>query len=263
MKRFGLWLLAPTAFAASHARAADGPICTDRPAKANATCTVPAGRIQVETSAAGWSLTKAAGARTELLTVGSTVAKVGLTDRSDLQVGFTPYARSTFEALGARDRISGFGDATVRYKHRLTRDDAAVQAGLIPFVKLPTARSGLGNGKAEGGVAVPISFALTGPVTMTLGPEVDVLADLDRHGRHAAIVNLVNVAASIAPRLTAAAELWSNFNFDPAGTIKQASADAALTYAVSDDLQLDVGANFGLTRDTPDIELYAGASVRF
>ncbi len=73
-----------------------------------------------------------------------------------------------------------------------------------------------------------------------------------------AIVNLVNVAGPIAPRLTLAGELWTNVNFDPAGTIKQASADVALAYAVSDDLQLDAGANFGLTRDTPDVEIYVG-----
>jgi hypothetical protein len=28
-------------------------------------------------------------------------------------------------------------------------------------------------------------------------------------------------------------------------------------------VQLDAGANFGLNRDTPDIELYAGASILF
>ena len=72
-----------------------------------------------------------------------------------------------------------------------------------------------------------------------------------------------DVALPVAPRLTLAGELWSNFNFDPAGSIKQASADAALAYALSNDIQLDVGTNLGLTRETPDFEIYAGASIRF
>jgi hypothetical protein len=54
-----------------------------------------------------------------------------------------------------------------------------------------------------------------------------------------------------------------NINFDPAGTIKQASADAALSYSLSNNFQLDAGTNIGLTRDTPDAELYVGASIRF
>jgi hypothetical protein len=98
---------------------------------------------------------------------------------------------------------------------------------------------------------------------MTVGPEADLLADGDSSGRHFAVVNLVNVAGPVAPRLTLAGELWSNFNFDPAGTLKQASADAALAYAVSSGFQLDAGANVGLTRDTPDVEIYGGLSARF
>ena len=98
---------------------------------------------------------------------------------------------------------------------------------------------------------------------MTLGPEVDVLADGDGHDRHLGLVNLVNVPLPLTPRVTVAGELWSNFNFDPAGTLKQASADAALAYAVLNRLQLDAGANLGLTRETPDVEIYAGVSIRY
>ena len=245
------------------AEAAAVPICTDRPTKANATCTVPRGKVQLETSLAGWSLTKAGGARTELLSLGSTVVKLGLTERSDLQVAVTPFVRLIVKEAGVRSHTSGFGDVVVRYKQRLTADDSRLQVAAIPFVKVPTAARGLGNDKVEGGLAVPISFALSGPVTMTLGPEADLLADSDRQGRHLAIVNLVNVAGPIAPGLTLIGELWSSLNFDPAGTIRQASADAAVAYAVSNDLQLDAGANLGLTGDTPDAELYAGVSFRF
>lgn len=239
------------------------PICTDRPAKANAVCTVPAGRMQVESSLAGWSLTEVQGVRTELLSLGSSVVKLGLTDHSDLQFGNTPFTRVGTEGSGSKTKHSGFGDLVMRYKHRLTGDAAAVQIAAIPFVKLPTASHDIGNGKVEGGLAVPFSFALSVPVTMTLGPEVDFLADGAGHGRHAAIVNLVNIGGPIAPRLTLAGEVWTNLNLDSAGTTKQASADAALAYSVSDILQLDGGANFGLTRDTPDVELYAGISARF
>ena len=248
---------------AAAAAAGAAPICTDRPAKANAVCTVPAGRLQLETSLAGWSLTRAGGARTEVLTMGASSLKVGLSARSDLQLGFTPFARIAVREGGARTRASGFGDLVVRYKHRLTADQAPVQLAAIPFVKLPTAASGLGNGEVEGGLALPLSFALAGPATITLGPELDLLADSDGRGRHAGLVNLVNLSAPLAPRLTVAGELWTNLNFDPARTVRQVSLDGALAYAVSSQFQLDLGANLGLTRDTPDLELYAGASVRF
>lgn len=252
------------ALAASPAHAADAepPICTDRPTKANGTCTVPAGKFQLEAGLAGWSLFKEGGVRTELLTLGSSFAKLGLTDRSDLQIGFTPYARVTVKAGGVKDHLSGFGDVVVRYKHRLTRDDAKAHIGIIPFVKIPNAKDGIGNGKVESGIAVPIAFTI-GKASLTFGPEVDLLADADGKGRHAALVNVVNVGLPVVDRLAFYGELWSNFNFDPDGTVRQASADAALAYLVTDRLQLDIGANAGLTRNTADIEIYAGVSSRF
>ena len=247
------------AFLAAAAAQAEAAICTDRPAKANAVCTVPVGKWQLESNAAGWSRTEAGGVKTEVLSLGSSVLKVGLSDRSDLQIGVTPY----IDIRSGSSHLSGAGDVTVRYKHRLTATKAPVQVALIPFVKLPTAKRGIGNRKLEGGLAVPISFALVGPVTAVLGPELDLLADADGHGRHLALVNVINLSVPVAPRVTLAAELWSNFNFDPAGTVEQASADVALAYAASPRLQLDVGANAGLTRDTADIEVYAGASILF
>ena len=51
-------------------------------------------------------------------------------------------------------------------------------------------------------------------------------------------------------------------NFDPADTVTLASADAALAYTVNATTQLDIGANFGLTKYTADAELYVGISLR-
>jgi hypothetical protein len=243
--------------------AAESPICTDRPAKANAVCTVPAGRFQVESSLLDWNRIRSGGSTTETLSLGSSFLKYGLSDHSDLQVGLTPYLRVRLKEGDETDSTSGIGDVIVRLKQRLTREQAPVQVALIPFVKLPTAKRGIGNRKAEGGLAVPISFRLVGPVSATLGPELDLNADADGHGHHVGLVNLISLSATISPKLTLVGELWSNRNFDPAGTTKQASADAALAYACSETMQLDVGVNAGLTADTPDVELYSGLSLRF
>lgn len=240
----------------------ESPICTDRPTKANATCTVPAGKFQLESTAAGWARIAGGGARTDIWTIGASVLKLGLSDYSDLQIGVTPYLHAETRAAGSKSSISGFGDVTVRYKHRLTDEGSKVQVAVIPFVKLPTAKRGLGNGKVEGGLAVPLSLAV-GSATLTFGPEVDLLADADGDGRHVALVNLVNLAGPIAPRLTLVGELWTMTNFDPADTVTLASADVAFAYAISPAVQLDLGANLGLTKDTADTELYAGVSLRF
>jgi hypothetical protein len=249
---------------AAAAEVEESPICTDRPTKANAVCTVPVGKWQLESSAGSWSKTRAGGAETKVTTAGASVVKFGVSERSDLQLGLAPYVRveAKAKAENAKSHHSGAGDLTVRYKHRLTADGAPVQVAAIPFVKVPTADGDIGNGKVEGGLAVPISMA-SGPVTVVLGPELDMLADADGNGHHPALVNLINVAGPVAPGLTLVGELWTMTNFDPADRVMQASADAALAWLVGRRFQLDIGANFGLNRNTADVELYAGASVRF
>jgi hypothetical protein len=242
--------------------AEDPPICTDRPTKANAVCTVPAGNWQLESSVVSWAGTEAGGDETNVWNLGATVLKLGLSDRSDLQIGFTPLVRVETKHGGAKSKASGFGDVTVRYKHRLTQDGTPVQVAAIPFIKLPTADGDIGNGKVEGGLAIPISISTGSPVTVLLGPELDLLADSDGGGMHVQLVNLINVSGPIAPRLTLIGELWMATSFDPADTVTQMSADAALAYAASQNLQLDTGVNVGLS-NAADIEIYAGLSLRF
>ncbi len=255
-----LLLAAPTGALADELEGS--PICTDRPAKANAVCTVPTGKWQVESGLVGWSLTNGAGTETKVLTLGASAIKLGLSDRSDIQVYVNPYVHTEQDSGGVRSGATGFGDLTVRYKHRLTDEGSKVQVAAIPFVKFPIASDDIGNGKVEGGLAVPVSMA-AGPVTLVFGPELDLLADADGQGHHAAVVNLVNVSGPIADGVTLIGEVWTMTNFDPADTATLVSLDAALAYAVTDRLQLDLGANVGLTKPTPDAELYLGVSARF
>lgn len=245
------------------ALAAEGPpICTDRPGKGNAVCTVPEGKLQLETTLADWTRIESGGDEPEVWVLGSSFLKLGLSDRSDMEIGITPYLHVETETGGGKSRASGFGDVTVRYKHRLTGDGAKVEVAAIPFVKLPTADRDIGNGKVEGGLAIPVSIAV-GSVSVTLSPEADLLADADDHGRHFALTNLIGLSGPVAPGVTLVGELWTTTNFDPADTVTLVSADAGVAYLVSDSFQFDLGANLGLNRNTPDVELYAGFAIRF
>jgi hypothetical protein len=259
-------LIAITALLASAAaQAADEqPICADRPGKGTSTCTAPAGHWQVETGLADWSLQKGQGERDTSLVLGETTIKYGLTDRSNIEIDVTPWQRSTSRAAGVRDSASGFGDLSILYKHRLTGDDAPVQVSALPFVKLPTAKHSLGNGKWEGGLLVPISFAIgKSPFSIGLTPEVDWAADSDGRGHHAAMAQVASLGWQVTDKLNLSAELWGQWDWGPAGTTRQASADSSVAYLLNKEVQVDAGANFGLNRQTPDVELYAGVSKRF
>jgi len=260
------WILAVAAGAALASPAAaaeEAPICTDRPAKANSVCTVPAGRLQIESDALSWTSSRSGGARTDTFLFTNPTLKLGLGPDTDIEVNFAPLVEVRTRIAGRVSSATGTGDLSVRLKRRLTDPESKFQLAILPFVKLPTAKRSIGNGRLEGGVAAPIQFTLSPKTILTFGPEIDVLADGDGKGHHVQLVALVNVSRSLSPRLTAYAELWTAQNYDPAGTTRLYSLDAALAYSLSPRLQLDTGANFGLNRATPDLQIYTGISTRF
>jgi hypothetical protein len=249
---------------ASAASAADEqPICADRPGKSTPACTVPAGHWQIETGLADWSLQKDGGERETSLVLGETTVKYGVTGSSDVEIDLTPWQRAASSGPGFHDVASGIGDVKLIYKQQVIAGDA-VQVTVMPFVKAPTAKHSLGNGKWEGGVLLPVDYAIgKSPFSIELTPEMDWSADADGHGHHAAMAQVASLGWQATDKLSLSAEIWGQWDWDPSGTTRQASADGSIAYLVNRDLQLDAGANFGLNRVTPDVEVYGGISVRF
>lgn len=264
MRIAGASLLALVTSSPAMARSIPDPICTDRPGKGSATCTVPKGHWQVETGLADWTRVKAGGERSAELDLGASAIKYGLTDRLHVEVDVIPYVRLSSRSAEGRSHATGIGDTLVAVKQELG-GDGPLTAALYPFVKLPTASKRIGNGKAEGGVRLPLGLTLGDDSRFSLGAtsEADLNADSDGHGRHAALSQTIGLTWSAAKKLSLSAELWGQWDYDPAGTTRHYSLDGSAAYRVSDNLQLDAGVNLGLKRSTPGIELYAGLSKLF
>jgi hypothetical protein len=257
----GAMLLAT--FSAAASAADQQPICADRPGKANPTCTVPAGMVQIETGLADWVHDRSGAVTTDALALGATAFKYGLNSRWNIELDVAPYNSLRVAGGGMRQFDSSFGDLVLRSKYRFT-DGNGVQVAMNPALKIPTASVPVGNRKWEGGIAFPIDYSMPhSQFGITLGPEIDWLADLDGGGHHLAMAQVVGIGWQATPKLNLSAELWGQWNWDPTGTVRQSTADAAIAYLVNNDVQLDAGANFGLNRQTPDVELYTGVSVRF
>jgi hypothetical protein len=96
-----------------------------------------------------------------------------------------------------------------------------------------------------------------------LVPEIDVLKNSADNGRHANYIFDVNLSREVIKNVTAYVELWADYNDNPVVKTTQLSFDMAVAWIVVPNVQLDVGANFGLTSATPAIQIYAGLSQRF
>jgi hypothetical protein len=260
---------ASSAPASAEPQAAGGgelrPFCTDRPTKSNGACTVDKGRFQIETDVFNASFARQDGVDTDTYLYTNPTLKYGLTDTTDLQINWTPYesVRTHDTRTGQTDTVSGVGDLYLRAKVNLIGDSGgAFAATLFPYVKAPTAPSGVGDGAWEGGLVVPLVFKLSDSVSLTFDPEVDILENTYGGGRHPNMAQLADISWTIKT-VTLFGEVWSNVNFDPTGTVTQYSTDFSVAWGLSHDIQLDAGVNFGLNRVTPAVQVYTGLSHRF
>ncbi|MEM7569939.1 MAG: transporter [Pseudomonadota bacterium] len=246
---------------ACSATAQEPIVCTDRPTNGNAVCTVPEGRFQIEMDFINWSRSDTAFGDTETLLFTNPILKYGLTGRSDLQVSISPRVRTRTDTATGRISDSTVSDLLIRYKYRFSETGARVDYGVIPFITIPTASDG--NDRVSGGVAVPISFALSDKWTLVTSPQINLVPDSASGGYHLGLVNLINLGYAVTSRFALYGEIFAQNDFDPAGESHVYTADFAATYLITPRIQIDAGANIGLSDEAADLQLYSGLSVLF
>jgi hypothetical protein len=237
---------------------------TDRPTKSNVPYTVDAGHFQYETDLVNFTHQTNGTARTDTLLVPNPTFKIGVTNNADLEVNVPFAGVHTYDTVAAPTALWGIGDTFVRSKINLWGNDGGdTAAALIPYVKAPSAPIGIGNGAVEGGLIGPVAFNLPNSFVLLLVPEIDALKNSLDGGDHGNYVFDVNLSREVIKNVTAYIELWSDYNADPTARATLASIDTALAWVLMPNVQVDVGANFGLTGATPAVQVYAGLSQRF
>ena len=240
----------------------------DRPPKADSATTVDAGHFQYETDLLNYSQTNFGGVTTKLYQALDPVWKLGLTNWADFELQFNGYQNlaATANATGAAvAKGAGFGDVFVKSKINLFGNDGGSAAlAVIPYVKIPSGTAIISNGAVEGGLIAPFQLQLPQDFGLTLMTEVDALKDANDDGRHANFVNLVNLNHPVPgiKNLSAAIEFYSSVGTDP-NTPPVYTLDTALIYLLTPNVQLDAGADFGLNRAAPAVQVFMGLSQRF
>jgi hypothetical protein len=237
---------------------------TDRPDQTESPYTVDAGHVQVEMDFVNviYDRHSSDGVRSETWNVAPVNLKIGLHNRVDLQVILDNYLDVRTRESGVEKRHRGFGDITARLKINLWGNDGGRTAlGIMPFVKIPLDASDLRNGETEGGLIIPFAAELPGGWSLGVMTEVDFVSD-GTGGYDTEWLNSITFSRDLTERLGFYVEFVA-----VVGTARgfewQGQADTGITFAVSDDIQLDCGCNFGLTRSAPDFQPFAGISVRF
>jgi hypothetical protein len=230
---------------------------TDRPDTTESPYTVDAGHFQAELSLVDFTHDRTDGVTADQVIVPAANLKVGLLNNVDLQFVMNPYVN---RRVGP-SRREGFDDSLVRLKVNLLGNDAGdVALGVMPYVKFPTGTNDIGNDHFEGGLILPVAVKLPGEFEMGAMLEVDFIRDAG-NGYGTALLHTVTVEHKIVGELAAYAE-YAGTSFINAGQTYQAVVGTGLTYGLTPDVQLDVGANFGISSSADDYNVFVGVSFR-
>ncbi|HWI86487.1 MAG TPA: transporter [Sphingomonas sp.] len=241
-------------------------LCAERPGLDTPACIVDAGHLQVEVGLGDWTLDRQAGSRSDMIVTGDLSARYGVGDSTEIRFGWTAYghARTRDTATGAIDRALGTGDVTLGLKQNLFHPDGGdFSLALLPYATLPTGKKGIGAGDWGAGLLIPLGFDLTEKLTLVATPEIDAAIDEDGKGRHAAYGSAAGLGVKLGEKWSMSIEGQLICDRDPDGHSTQALAGAYIAWQPSERIQFDAGAQAGLNRATPDVELYFGISEKF
>jgi hypothetical protein len=242
-------------------------LCVDRPGKGTSPCTVDVGHFQIEADIFNGTFERQDGVSTRTYFFANPTFKFGVNDNLDIEVNIAPLVQvmTKDETTGASTTLTGIGDLFLRAKFDIFGNGVG-NFGLVvePYVKIPTARGGIGDGALEGGALAPMALDLGDSWSLSATPEIDILKNAEGEGRHFALSTVVGLGRSVGGGVSLGAELWALTDFDPDGDTRQYSFDVAAAWqpAADPDLQFDGGVNFGLNGATPGVQVYIGVSRR-
>lgn len=244
---------------------------TDRPDTTEVPFTVDAGHFQTESTLFGYARSRPDedGVSSDAYEFASTNLRIGLTNDVELSLVWQPYGMIDLDGAALQDeqQQSGIGSVDIRAKINLWGNDNFEKLGsaaaLLPFVTIPTDDdNGIGAAAVEGGMVVPVAFAL--PAGFGLGINVGMFAirDEDDNGYHAEYSTTASLAYEWTDKFGSYLEVVGLFGVDdPRGDIFVLGS--GWTYALTDDVQLDGGVNFGLSNASDRYNPFVGLSMRY
>ena len=241
-------------------------MATDRPDKTESPYTVDAGHYQIEASLVDYTYdhknVEGTDKRIDNFSVVPMNLKAGLLNNVDLQLVINPYIKEHSEGDDKIENKKGFGDIQTRLKVNVWGNDGGKTAlAFMPFIKFPTNTGELGNKAVEGGLIFPLAIFLPADWNMGIMTEFDFNRNSEKD-YYTDFINTITFGHQIVGNLNGYIEFFSSFN-DEEDSTWVGTTDLGLTYAVSEDIQLDGGVNIGVTRSADDFNPFLGLSVRY
>lgn len=243
----------------------DRPDLTDNP------FTIDAGHVQFETDLVNYALSRPdeEGTVTEKFLFGSTDIRVGLTNRTEVDFLVQPINAvwTQFEEPSSDDWAAGPDTLEIGWRYNIYGNDtygksSKTALGIRPFIEIPTVKNGVGEENVEGGISVLFAAKLADRIEVEMMTEYDFIKNEENSGYHVEYFNSGNVSYQWNSKLSTYFEVATLF-----GNKDDSSGIVLLGFGVLfqpvENLQIDFGANFGVTDASDRINPFLGVTKRF
>ena len=238
--------------------------CPDRPGLGTPACTIDRDHVAVELGLVDWTLDKQPGSRTDTIVAGEVLVRYGVTDSLEAQVGWSSFGHVRERSGGIAESSSGTGDISIALRQNLRNPDGSGFAvAVMPFASPPPGGPAIGAGDWSAGLLLPISNALPAGFQLGFTGSIEAAVDADRDGHHLAYGSVVGLDIPVNDTVGVTLEFSARQDDDPSGRVTELLGGLSSAWSPGSSLQFDVGANAGLNRNTPDLQLYLGIARRF
>lgn len=252
------------ALANSATSASARELCAERPGQTTPPCTVERGRVVLETGLVGWSLQQSSTEREDTLTIAQSTLRIGIADHGEIAIGLTPFAtkRVRDSLAGLVDRQSGVGDIVFSVKRSFGKPDAPAFA-IKAYVSAPVGTAPAGAGDWTAGAALPVSIPLSDAIEFSLTPEINGVVNGSGRGHHLSFGSAGGLAFKVSDVFSLNADVRVLRDDDSQAASTKAAIGTSVAILTRDNLQFDLGGNFGVNKATPGVELYLGIAKQF
>lgn len=240
-------------------------IVTDRPDFTEASSTVGRGTLQIE---AGYTFfhDDTAGTQINAQTFPETLYRIGMfAEWFELRIAYTFVDERTDDPVLGSFRNRGSDDLFLGAKLWLTEQSGALpEMAIIPQMLVPSGSEEFTNDEVLPGLNWLYSWELSDRVAVGGSTQVNRARDETGHF-YMETAQSATVGVGLTDRLGMYTEY---FGFYPTSAVEPGVGpehflNGGLTYLVTNDIQLDVRAGFGLNRNATDFFTGGGISVRF
>ena len=240
--------------------------CPNRPSLGSSACTTDQGHVQFEYSALDWQRDDTTQEREDQLVVADLLARIGIGEQTEVQVGWTAFGTDRVRQKGSGDvsHDSAIGDVRLAVRQNLRNPDGSgLSFGIEPFVILPVGRHPTGSGDWGAGAMVPVTYDLSPSLNLAFTGQTAALADEDGNGRHLNYSGIVGLGYQLSDTMTWTSEVSVERDDDPAGGETLVLAAQSIAWQPTKRTQLDLLAAAGLTQATSDIRIALGGAILF